>query len=75
VYTVAGQYPRDAWDWALSIQDPTSRTTTAKFVANVIAARDPEAARQLIEAGPLPPETKSAIQSAINGSRKQSSAP
>lgn len=70
---VAEQYPREAWDWALSIQDEASRTATAGHVARLLAARDPQTARQLLDTGSLPPDLKSALQSAIDGSSKQSS--
>ena len=70
VYAVAEQYPRDAWDWALSIQDEGSRTASASHVARLLAARDPQTARQLLDSGPLSPEVKSAIQSAIDRSSK-----
>jgi RNA polymerase sigma factor (sigma-70 family) len=73
VYGVAEQYPRDAWDWALTIQDPASQTAAATHVAKLLAARDPEAAAQLLQAAPLPPETKSSIERAIERSGKQSS--
>jgi len=70
VNAVADKYPRDAWDWALSIGDEQSRATATTQVAKLAAARDPATALQWVETAALPPETKSAIHSTIEGTRK-----
>ena len=73
VDVVAEQYPRDAWDWALSIQDGTSQMRAITHVATLLAGRDPQAARELLDTAPLAPEAKAAIESTIERSSKQSS--
>ena len=70
VNAVADKYPRDAWDWALSIGDEQSRAAAATQVAKLVAARDPATALQWVETAALPPETKSAIHSTIEGTWK-----
>ena len=70
VYAVADKYPRDAWDWALSVEDPSARAALATHVAKQVAARDPATALQWVDNGALPPETKSAIHSSIEGTWK-----
>jgi hypothetical protein len=65
VMTIAERYPQEAWNWALSINDPDERTRAATQAAKMIAAHDPATARQSIEAGPFPPETKMALLSAV----------
>jgi hypothetical protein len=65
VYTVVDKYPRDAWDWALSIENAQSRTAAATHVAKAVAARDPATALQWVDAGALPPETKTALHASI----------
>jgi hypothetical protein len=66
VQAIAEAYPREAWDWALSIGDPAERTKAATQAARMLAARDPLAARQLIDSGPFPPQTKLELQAALH---------
>jgi hypothetical protein len=58
---MAEKYPREAWDWALSISDTTQRMQAATQAANTIARRNAATARQWIEAGPFTPEMKSQL--------------
>jgi hypothetical protein len=67
---IAEQFPREAWDWALSIEDTGERTRAATQAAKTMAARDPATARQWIETGPFAPEVKAEIQSAIDQSSR-----
>jgi hypothetical protein len=62
---LAEKYPRDAWDWALSIADPNTRTDSATQAVRIVAARDPATARQWIETGPFTPETRAALQATL----------
>ena len=62
VFAVADKYPREAWDWALSIQDELQRSRAAAHAAQMMAARDPATARQWVEAGPFSPEVKVQLQ-------------
>lgn len=70
VYGLLDQYPQQAWEWALTIRDPQSRTTVATHVATQMAARDPGTARHWIESSPLPPEAKAAFNSNLNRAGK-----
>jgi hypothetical protein len=65
VLAVAERYPREAWDWALSIDDTVERNRAASHVAKVMAARDAATARQWIETGPFTAETKAELQTAL----------
>jgi hypothetical protein len=58
---VALSNPADALGWALSIGDEQMRTTTAIPLATKWLARQPEAARQWIEASDLSPAEKSRL--------------
>ncbi|MCI0538927.1 MAG: sigma-70 family RNA polymerase sigma factor [Verrucomicrobiales bacterium] len=65
VFAIAEQFPREAWDWALSIGDSSGRNLAASHAAKIMAVRDPATARQWIEAGPFTPEIKATLQSAL----------
>jgi hypothetical protein len=65
VKTLSGTSPREAWDWALTIGDSSQRTKAATQAAQMMAARDPLAARQLIDSGPFSPQTKLELQAAL----------
>jgi hypothetical protein len=65
VKTMSQSSPREAWDWALTIGDSGERIKAATQAAQMMAARDPFAARQLIDSGPFPPQTKLELQAAL----------
>ncbi len=65
VLAVAEEFPREAWEWALSIGDASRRTHAATHAAKMMAARDSAAARAWVENAPFTPEAKAAIQSAL----------
>ncbi len=65
VKTMSETSPREAWDWALTIGDSAERTKAATQAAKMMAARDPFAARQLIDGGPFSPQTKLELQAAL----------
>ncbi len=58
VSATASKYPREAWDWSMSISDPTQRDRAAQQAVAFLAAKDPAMARQLIEASPMDPSLK-----------------
>jgi hypothetical protein len=66
VKAVASQYPREAWDWALSISDSMQRSSAAAQAVKAIAARDPATARQWIESGPFTAATRAELEAALN---------
>ena len=68
VFAIAEKFPREAWEWAVSIEDVGTRASAASHAAQMMAARDPATARQWIESGPFTPEAKAALQSAISAS-------
>jgi hypothetical protein len=65
VLAMAEEFPREAWEWAMSIGDATRRTLAATHAAKMMAARDSVAARTWIENGPFTQEAKATIQSAL----------
>jgi hypothetical protein len=65
VFAIADEFPREAWEWALNIGDPERRIRAATHAAKLMATRDPTTARSWIENGPFTPETKAAIQAAL----------
>ena len=65
VLAIAEKFPREAWDWAVSIGDADTRASAAAHAAQMMAARDPATARQLIETGPFTPEDKATLQSTL----------
>lgn len=65
VLAIAEEFPREAWEWAMSIGDTERRTVAATHAAKRMAARDSAMARACIENGPFTQETKAAIQSAL----------
>jgi RNA polymerase sigma factor (sigma-70 family) len=65
VMAVAQQYPQQAWDWAMSIGDAAGRERAATRAAQMMAARDPATALQLIQSSPFPDVTKALMQSSL----------
>ena len=65
VFAVAERFPHEAWEWALSIGDTGERTRALTQAAKMMAARDPATARQWIETGPVTPEIRAELQSAL----------
>jgi hypothetical protein len=65
VIAIAEDFPREAWEWAMSIGDAERRTVAGIHAAKMMAARDPIIARALVEIGPLTREARTAIQSAL----------
>jgi len=65
VLAIAEEFPREAWEWAMSIADTERRTLAATHAAKGMAARDSVTARALVENGPFTQEAKAAIQSAL----------
>jgi hypothetical protein len=75
VIAMAEDFPREAWEWAMSIGDADRRTLAGAHAAKLMAARDSGAARALIENGPLTPEAKAAIESALAATSQGGIAP
>lgn len=75
VFAMAEEFPREAWEWAMSIYDVEGRTRAATHAAKMMAARDSVTARALIENGPLTQAARAAIQSAIETTSQGSIAP
>jgi hypothetical protein len=65
VVAIAGEFPREAWEWAMSIGDAERRTVAGTHAAKTLAARDPVTALALVENSSLTREAKTAIQSAL----------
>ena len=65
VFSMAEEFPREAWEWAMSISDAEGRTRAATHAAKMMAARDSVTARAWIENGPFTLQAKTAIQSAL----------
>lgn len=65
VVAMAEEFPREAWGWALSIEDAEGRTRAAAYAAKAMAAQDSTGALAWIENSPLPIDAKAAIQSAL----------
>jgi hypothetical protein len=66
----AKTFPREAWDWALSIGDKAGQLRAATETIKALAARDPATARQWIDAGPFSAANKAQLQAtAENASR------
>ncbi|PYI86170.1 MAG: hypothetical protein DME26_09570, partial [Verrucomicrobia bacterium] len=70
VLAVADKFPREAWDWALSIEETEARKRAATQVAKAMAARDSATARRWIETGPFTAELKAQLQAALEGTGK-----
>ena len=71
VDVISDNYPREAWDWALSIADPSERARAATHAAGVMGRRDPNTARQWIEAGPFTPDVRAQLHAALTKARQQ----
>ena len=65
VFAIAEEFPREAWEWALSIRDADGRTRAATHAAKMMVARDSATARSWIENGPFTQQAKLTIQSAL----------
>lgn len=65
VLAIAEEFPREAWEWAMSIGDAEGRTLAAARAARMLAARDLAMTRALIETAPLTAEARTTIQSAL----------
>jgi hypothetical protein len=62
---MADKYPREAWEWALTIRDPGQNATALTQVVSSLARRDSNTARQWIDSGPFSPDLKAKLQSAV----------
>jgi RNA polymerase sigma factor (sigma-70 family) len=67
VVSISDRHPSEAWEWAVTIQDPTIRGQAANRAALSFAKQNPVAARQSIEGSNLPPEMKSQLINSISG--------
>ena len=65
IFAMAEEFPREAWEWAMSIGDTERRTLAATHAAKMMAARDAVMASAWIESSPFTQEAKAAIQSAL----------
>ncbi len=65
VNAVASKYPRESWDWALSIGDDKQRTQAAQRAVMALGAKDATMARQLIEASAFETATKTLLLASI----------
>ena len=61
VLAIAEEFPREAWEWAMSIGDAEGRTLAAARAARMLAARDLAMTRALIETAPLTAEARTTI--------------
>ena len=75
VLAIAEEFPREAWEWAISIGDAERRTLAATHAAKTMAARDSVTARALVENGPFTQEARAAIQSALETTSQGSITP
>jgi RNA polymerase sigma factor (sigma-70 family) len=65
VFAMAEEFPREAWEWAVNIDDTEIRILAASHAAKMMSARDFATARSWIENGPFTLEAKATIQAAL----------
>jgi hypothetical protein len=73
VAAIAEEFPREAWDWAMSINDVDERIRAATYAAKRMAARDLLVARAWVESAPFTTEAKAAMQSVLEATTPQNS--
>jgi RNA polymerase sigma factor (sigma-70 family) len=64
-YKLADSRPNDAWQWALSIQDPLHKTRAAYFSLQRIGARNPVLAKQWLDQISISTQDKARLQSIL----------
>jgi hypothetical protein len=75
VAAMAEEYPREAWDWALSIDDGERRAQAAAYAVRTMGAQDFAMAREWLERSPFTPEEKALLQLVLETLNQRRAAP